>query len=54
MLYLKKNKERKTLGHIIILHQWTKNVDDMIYSSWNIECDPEISNYGSFFALLPP
>ena len=36
MLY-QKNKD-KTPGDII-LHLRTKNLDDMIYSSWYIECD---------------
>ena len=34
MLYLK-----KTPGDIIILHLCTKNLNDMIYSSWDIECE---------------
>ena len=29
----------KTPEDIIILHLFTKNLDDIIYSSWNIECD---------------
>ena len=33
-----KNKE-KNPGDITILHLWTKNPDDMIYSSWDTECD---------------
>ena len=41
----------KTSGDIIILHLCTRNLDDMIYTSWDIECD---SNYGSFFTLLHP
>ena len=36
---LKKKKERKKSGDIIILHLCTKNLDDMIYSSWDLECD---------------
>ena len=32
-------KKRKTPGDIIILHLCTKNLNDMIYSSWNIERD---------------
>ena len=31
-------KQRKTLGDIIILHLCTKNLD-MMYSSWDIECE---------------
>ena len=38
MLYFFK-KHRKTPGDIIILHLCTKHLDDMIYSSWDIECD---------------
>ena len=36
-MLFKKNKERKTLGEINILDLCTKNVDDMITSSWNKE-----------------
>ena len=32
-----KKKKRKTPGYIIILHLCTKNLNDMIYSSWDIE-----------------
>ena len=40
MLYLTKkiNKTKKTPTYII-LYLCTKNHDDMIYSSWDIECD---------------
>ena len=31
--------KKKTLGDIIILHLSTNNIDDMIYSSWDIERD---------------
>ena len=34
-----KKKERKAPGDIIILQLCTKNLDDMIYSSWDIECE---------------
>ena len=33
MLYLKKNKKKKTPGDITILHMCTKNLDVMICSS---------------------
>ena len=33
----KKKKERKKSGDIIILHLCTKNLDDMIYISWDID-----------------
>ena len=40
---------------MIILHLCTKNLDDVIYSSWDIESDRlTLIIYGSFFALLPP
>ena len=40
MLYLKKKKERKTPGDIIILHLCTKSIPYyIIYSYWDIECD---------------
>ena len=32
-------KKRKTPGDIIIMHLFTKNLDDMIYSSLDVECD---------------
>ena len=38
MLYFFKQIKKNT-GDIIILHLLTKNLDDMIYSSWDIECD---------------
>ena len=34
-----KKKKRKTPSDIIILHLCTKNLDDMIYSFWDIEYD---------------
>ena len=30
--------KKKTPGDIIILHLWSNILDDMIYSSWDIEC----------------
>ena len=44
---------KKAPGDIIILHRCMKHLDDMI-SSWDIECETEIRNYGSLFAFLPP
>ena len=38
MLHLKKKQTKKTPGDIIILHLWSNILDDMIYSSWDIEC----------------
>ena len=38
VVFFKKNN-RKTPGDIIILHLCTENLDDMIYSFWEIECD---------------
>ena len=43
MMYIFK---KKTPEDIIILHLCTKNLDYMIYSSWNIDCD-----YGTFSSL---
>ena len=37
VVFFQKNK--KTPQGIIILHLCTKNLDNMIYSSWDIECD---------------
>ena len=37
----------------VILHLYPKNLDDMVYSSWDIEWQIEVDYYGSFFALLP-
>ena len=34
----KKTKQRKTPGDSINLHMWTKNIGDITYSSWDIEC----------------
>ena len=39
MLYFFWKNKDKNPGDITILHLWTKNPDDMIYSSWDIECD---------------
>ena len=40
ILYLKKKKEeRKTPEYVTILHLCNKNLGNMIYSSWDIECD---------------
>ena len=50
-MLLKKEKERA--GAIIILHLYTKNLNDMIYLSRDIVWETEIGNYGLFFALLP-
>ena len=49
-------KKWKTPGDIIILQLCTKNRDDMIYSSWDIECDRmKMVILGHFFpfTLLP-
>ena len=48
-------KTKKTPAYIIILHLCTKNLDDMIYSSWGIEHDRLKSVIlGHFFAFLLP
>ena len=45
----------KTPEDIIILHLCTRNLDDMIYSSWDIERGRlSLVFLGLFFALLPP
>ena len=55
MLYFQKKKKRKTPGDIIILHLCTKNLDDMIYSSWNIESDwLKLVIMGHFLSFYPP
>ena len=53
MLY-KKEKERKTPGGVIILQLCTKNLN-MIYSSWDIECDRlKLVIMGHYFPSLHP
>ena len=48
-------KKRKTPGDIIILHLCTKDLDDIIYSSWDIECDRlKLVILGHFFSFYPP
>ena len=39
LLFLKKKKKRKTPGDNITFQLCTKNLEDMIYSSWDIWCD---------------
>ena len=47
MLYFKKIIKKNTWN--IILHLCTKNLDDMIYSFWNIKCDrPKLVIMGHF------
>ena len=54
---LKKNEERKTPGDIIILQLCTNDLDDMIYSSGDIECDrlglKNINHVLPFYPLKP-
>ena len=49
------SKKRKTPGDIIILHLCTKDLDDIIYSSWDIERDRlKLVILGHFFSFYPP
>ena len=53
MYFLKKIIE--TAGDIIILHLYTKNPDDMIHSSWGIECGRlKLVIMGHFMPFTPP
>ena len=46
---------KKTVGDIIILLLYTRNLDDMIYSSWDIECGRlKLVIMGHFFPFLLP
>ena len=52
VVFFKENK-RKTPGGIIILRLCTKSLDDMIYSSWYIECESlKLIIMGLFFPFL--
>ena len=55
MLHLKKKKAPRD---IINLHLCTENLDDMIYSSWDIECDRLklviTGHFLPFYPLPPP
>ena len=48
------SKEKNTMGDIIILHQYTKNPDDIIYSFWDIEYHKLILAIMSHFLLFYP
>ena len=49
--FFQKNKEK----HGNILHLSTKNLNDMIYSSWDIECDGlKLIILGQFLPFYPP
>ena len=55
MLYFLYFKKRKKPGDIIILHLCTRNLDDMTYSSSDIECDRlKLVIMGIFCPLTPP
>ena len=43
---------KKTPGDIIILHNYTKNHDQMLHSSWDMVNDRR--NYFSFWATFSP
>ena len=54
MLHLKKIKQRKTAGNILILNLHTKNLDDMICSSKDIELDRlKVVILGHFMHFYP-
>ena len=46
-------KLKKAPGDVIILHECTKNHDNMLYCSWGMVHDACIFHFGPFFALLP-
>ena len=52
------NSKEKTPGNIFILHLCTKNLDDMIYSSWDIKNDGLkliiLGHFLPFYALKNP
>ena len=51
-------KKRKTPGDFIILHLCSKNLDDMIYSSGDVECDRLklviMDHFLPFYSSPPP
>ena len=54
MLYLKQKTKKKTPGDIIILHLWSNILDDMTYSSWDIECGSlKLVIMGQFLSFDP-
>ena len=53
VVFFYKKNERKIPGDIIILHMCTKNLDGMIYNSWDI-CQTSIGDTGLFFNLPFP
>ena len=49
-------KKKKTPGNIIILQMWTKNYDQMIYSSWDTvrdRCNCYFSFWANFCPFIP-
>ena len=52
VVFLFKKLKLKTPRYIIILHLCTKNLHDMIYSSWVWKT--EIGNYGPFLPFISP
>ena len=53
-VFFLKNKE-KNPGNIIILHLCTKNIVDMVYNSWDIECDGlKLVILGHVLLFYPP
>ena len=52
----KKKEKKKTSGDIIILHKCTKNLDYMLYCSWDMVCDRCnccFSFWATFFPFTP-
>ena len=47
-----KKMEKKPSGDIIILHKCTKNHDQMLYCSWDMECNRQ--NFLSFWTAFCP
>ena len=48
-------KIKKTPGDIIILKLCTKNDNDMMYGSWDMECDRQnFCHFGLFFGTFTP
>ena len=46
-------KMKKESGDVIILHLCTKNYDQIMYASWDVECYRHFfCHFGPFFALL--
>ena len=54
LLYFLRNSKKKQLEIIIAWHLCTKNLDGIIYSSWDIECDRlKLVIMGYFLSFYP-